>query len=449
MLTIITFLIVLGIMIFVHELGHFVVAKFVGVKVLEFSLGLGPRLFGKKWGETDYRICAFPIGGMVKMLGEAPGDTDEKIPPDEIVRSFYNQTPLGRAAITAAGPFLNLILALLLAPMMYIIGIEEPSYPTDPPVVQGITPDSPADKAGFRIGDHILEINGKKFDTWEGVDGFFILNPDATVNVKVKRSEKTLQVSLTLEAHKDYGVGISGFNPYETTVIGVFSEDSAAKAAGLKEGDRIVSIAGKEIRAFSVMKKIIQEAAPGPFVVEAIRDGVKVSANFKPKLVTDRDGGKRYIIGVGPHVPVKLAKYGPVKAFKKGTSFLWEKAIQNFVALGKLVTFQMSFKALSGPVGIGFIVGSARQMGLAYLIQITALISMLLGIINFFPFPALDGGHIMFALMELVSRRKLNRKVLDVLNFAGFAFLMTLIVLVTIQDIYRFREEILKFFGIG
>ncbi len=449
MLTIIIFLAVLGVMILVHELGHFIVAKLVNVKVLVFSLGMGPEIISRQRGETKYRIAAIPMGGYVKMLGETPGETaDEDIPPDEIERSFYHQSPLKRAAITAAGPFLNLILAVVLAPMIYMVGIHEPGYPTDPPVVLGITPDSPADKAGFLLGDLILEIDGKHFDIWEEVENIFALNPDSTVNVKIKRGDEVLKVPLTLEAHKNYGIGISGFDPGETTVIGTFSKDSPAKSAGLKKGDRIVAIAGKPVPAFSSMRRIIQEAAPGPFTIEAIRDGTSLNVRVKPKLVND-EGGKRYIIGILPYVEVKLVRYGPIKAFKAGMGFLWRMAATNFIALGKLVTGGMSLKAVSGPVGIGFIVGRARQQGIARLIQVTALISMLLGIINFFPFPALDGGHIMFAAMELVSRRKLNRKVVDVLNIVGFAFLMSLIVLVTMWDLYRFREEILRFFGIG
>ena len=156
MVTIITFIIVLGIMVLVHEFGHFVMAKRFGVKVLEFSLGMGPRLVGKDWGETKYSIKALPIGGSVRMLGENYGETEDKIAPEDIGISYWEQSPGKRIGITAAGPLLNIVMAVLLAPLIFMIGIEIPSYMTDPPVVQGIEPGGPADIAGFQIGYRLL-----------------------------------------------------------------------------------------------------------------------------------------------------------------------------------------------------------------------------------------------------------------------------------------------------
>jgi len=451
MVSIIIFIAVLGIMILVHEFGHFMVAKLFKVKVLVFSLGMGPTIFARQKGETKYRLAAFPLGGYVKMLGETPGDTEDKIDPDELHRSYWEQTPLKRMAITAAGPFLNLVLAFLLAPISFMIGIEMPSYPMDPPVVLGIAPDSPADKAEFRYGDRLVEIDGKKFDTWQRAEEYFYINPDTEINIKFERDGKILDASITPRAHEKYAVGISGFDVYETTVIGGFSKKSPAKEAGLVVGDRIISIAGKPIKAFSSMRDIIQKAAPGPFKVGIIKPDKPdkiVEVELTPVLMSDARG-ESYKIGVGPYVPYTTVRYGPIKAFGAGSAFLWDKAISNIEALGKLFTGRLGLKAMSGPVGIGFVIGSARRAGFSHLVQITALISLLLGIINFFPIPALDGGHILFASMELISRRKLNRKVLDILNTAGFAMLMMLILVVTIQDIYRFREEIFRFFGIG
>jgi len=449
MLTIITFIVVLGIMVLVHELGHFIVAKRVGVKVEAFSLGMGPVLLKKTWGETEYRLSALPIGGYVKMLGESPGETDDEIPPQDVGRSFYSQGPSKRIAITAAGPFLNLVLAIVLAPVIYMIGIEVPAYLNAPPVVAGYAPGSPADLAGFRYGDKILSVDGKKMNTWREVEEYFVLKPNETVDVRVERDGEVLDIFMKLGESERHGRGISGFSPFETTVIGAFSKDSRARKAGLRKGDRIVAIGGRPVKSFSSMKRLIQEAAPGPFTVTALRDGERVQVMVEPELVERPDGAKVYLIGVSPDVPMEHVRYGPVRSFREGMGFLWNMAATNVVALGKLVTGRLSPKALGGPVEIGFLVGSARRAGFSYLVQVTSLISLLLGIINFFPIPALDGGHIMFAFMELVSRRRLNRKVVDILNTVGFALLMTLIVLVTIQDLMRHRSSILKFFGFG
>jgi len=448
MVTIITFIIVLGIMVLVHEFGHFVMAKRFGVKVLEFSLGMGPRIIGKKWGKTEYSIKAFPIGGSVRMLGESYGETEEKIAPEDIGRSYWEQSPGKRIGITAAGPFLNIVMAILLAPAIFMIGIEVPSYMTDPPVVQGIEPGGPADQAGFQIGDEITAINGKRYKTWEDAESFFILNPSTTVNVTVKRGSDTTEIPLKIGADEKRGNGISGFDPAETTVVGMFSKNSPAKAAGMQDKDRIISIAGKPVKAFSQMRKIIQEAAPGSFPLEVMRDGKVISLSVKPELIED-ESGKRFVIGVAPYMPAKFVRYGPIMAIKEGVFLIGAFTVGNFQALGKLVTGKLGMKSLGGPVEIGFIVGTARRMGMAYLLRVTVFISLVLGIMNFFPIPALDGGHIMFALMEIIGRRKLNRKVVDILNTVGFASLMGLIFLITVQDIFRNKEAILQFFRPG
>lgn len=455
MISLVTFLIVLGIMILVHEIGHFMMAKYVNVKVLTFSLGMGPQIIARQWGDTKYRLAAIPMGGYIKMLGEMPGDTDEVIDPSDLGRSYWAQTPIKRAAITAAGPFLNLILALLIAPLSYMIGIEAPSYPFEPPVVQGLTPGSPADIAGFQYGDRIIEVDGKTFETWEKLEEHFYMNPGATQNVKFKRGDQTLDTKLTLIPHEKFGLGISGFDMYETTIIGAFSEGSPALKAGLKEKDRILEIAGKPIKSFSQLRDTIQASSPGNFNVKVARaiagsenNEEIVTVEVTPKLLEDGQE-KRYIIGVGPYVPMTLVKYGPIRAFKEGSVFLWDKAVGNMQALGKLFTLKLGFKTMSGPVGIGFVIASARKAGFSHLLQMVALISMMLGIINFFPFPGLDGGHIMMAFVEFVSRRKLNRKVVDILNTGGMLLLFSLIFLVSIQDVARFKDEILRFFGIG
>ena len=434
---------VLGIMIFVHELGHFMVAKRVGVKVLEFCLGMGPKLYGFKRGETEYLLRALPIGGSVKMLGEEPGETDqEQIDPSEINRAFFIQPPYKRIAITAAGPVLNLVLAVLLAPMIYLIGIDMPAYLREKPLVYAIDKGSPAAVAGFQPGDEVLQGGDAKFKDWEDLRKFTALNPGKTYKYIVMRGGNQVELTMTIGRDPVRDNGFDGIDPVASNIIGDFSDSSPAMKAGMKAGDQIISINAEPVGTFADIVKTIRASQGKPLAIEVSRDKEHLTFNVTPEY------SKRlevYIIGISPNsVPIVHVKYSLGGSIKHGMIFLIDQIGLAGVAVKKLVTGQIGRKALGGPIEIAYMVGIAARMGISYLINITAIICIWLGVLNLFPFPALDGGHIIFAGIEIISRRRLNQKVVDVMNQVGFAMLMTLILLVTAQDVWRHWGESIK-----
>lgn len=475
LITVGIFIVVLGIMILVHELGHFLVAKRVGVKILEFNLGMGPRIIGKKWGETEYMIKAFPIGGSVKMLGEEPGESDEEcIDPSEAHRAFYRQSPLKRIAITAAGPLLNITLAIILAPMVFMLGIDEPSYLHAKPVLYGVetvptlsaqapligilagvgggklclpavmgavqgyfsAQGSPAALAGFRKGDEILSAGGVSFQNWQDVIKFTILNPDRTYIFNVKRGSELITVEMTIGKDRRNDTGWAGFIPAGTNIIGSFTGDSPARESGLQPLDKIVAIDDKRAETWEEIVTAVRGSDGKELKIEVERKGEKHTFHVTPHY--DRKS-KTYYIGITPAI---LVKYPPHKAIKHGFLFLGEQLGLAFTAIKKLITGQIGRKALGGPIEIAHQVGVAARMGFPYLVKITAIICIWLGVLNLFPFPALDGGHIIFGGIELISRRRLPQKLVDVMNMVGFSLLIALIILVSIQDVMRHWESI-------
>ena len=478
--TVSIFIIVLGIMIFVHEFGHFVVAKWAGVKVLEFNLGMGPKLLGRKWGETDYMLKALPIGGSVKMLGEEPGETDEeKIDPADIDRAFYNQAPYKRIAITAAGPILNIALAIILAPMIYILGIDEPAFLSARPVLYGVetgysaqvvygplagaatlnavtcseaalvnggllgifvNKGSPAAEAGFRRGDEVLAADGESFENWQQLLEFVLLNPEKTFNFKVLRNGKQVELPMTTGRHPKNDSGVAGFIPAGTNIIGKFTQQSPARNAGMDFGDKIVRIDGRETDSWDRIVESIRSSDGKPVTITVLRSEEELTFEVTPEFNESMD---TYLVGISPTV---LVRYPVGRAIKEGFSFLVDQVAIAGIAIKKLVTGQLGRKALGGPIEIAVVVGNAARMGFTYLLKITAIICVWLGVLNLFPFPALDGGHIIFALIETVSRRRLNQRVVDIMNMLGFSLLMALILFVSVQDIIRHWDGIKGFF---
>lgn len=424
---ILTFILVLGILIFVHEFGHFYFAKRAGVGVEKFSIGFGPKLAAFTRGETEYRIGLIPLGGYVKMVGDNPDE--EKSGSD---KEFLSRPIKDRLAIVAAGPIVNLLMAVLLMPIVYMLGVQVPAFITEPAIVGYVVPESPAAKAGVQAGDQIVSINGEKVADWEGVLTNTIAEPGKSIEVGLVRGGSKMSVPVRLGTDEESGAASFGVQPPAPTVIGKLSPDSPAAAAGLMAGDTIVSLNGRAVTHWAQMADAIQKNGATPINVSVARDGKPLAFTVTPKV--DEDSG-RPLLGVQRDEPLVTQQFGFFAAIQEGVRRVWMMTTQTFEVLGKLLTGQLSVKTLGGPIRIAQATSAAAESGVADVLTLMAFLSLQLGIMNLLPFPILDGGHILFMGVEAIRRRPLSRKALEISNQVGFVLLVTLMLVVTKNDI--------------
>lgn len=432
MTTLIAFLIVLGILIFVHELGHFLVAKKSGVGVIKFSLGFGPKLIGFKKGETEYLISALPLGGYVKMVGEEVG---EEVTVEDKEKSFSNKPVSTRAGIVFAGPVMNLVLAILLFPIIYMLGISVPEYIDKQPHIGYILKDSPAEKAGLKTGDIILSIDGKEMKTWELFESLIISNPDKTIRLKIQRENDILEKDLILESSQHSGGGISGILPPMPPVIGGLAKKFPADNAGLKTGDRILEINGTKIIHWAQIQQTIQEGSGSEMALTVDRSTDLLNIKIKPVW---NDDGKFYVIGISPYHNTVTKRYNPAEAVVTGTKKMVDMTVFTFIIIKKLFVGEVSIKTLGGPLMIAQVAGQAAESGLTSFLSLMAALSLQLGILNLLPIPVLDGGHLVFFAIEKLRKKPLSEKVMWLAQQTGIAMLILLMVFVTYNDILRF-----------
>ncbi len=437
MLTFSVFLIVLGLLVFIHELGHFLLAKRCGVGVETFSLGFGPRLFGRKRGETDYRISAIPLGGYVKMTGEDPADEDAQQND-----SFAKKSVGARMKIVIAGPIMNLLLPFILMPLVYLIGIDQPAFLKAPPVIGWVAKDSPAEKAGFQRGDQIVKIGKKEIANWEKARITFLINPNKNLEVIIIRDNQPQLLQLTPEFS-----GIGGYVGLRHKIppaIGSISPDMPAAEAGLQQGDLILSIEDKEVSHWIEMAMIIQDHPEKPLLFTIQRAEERFSVTIRPKRNPETDTG---LLGISaPAEEMIFIRHSLWKSIKVGYQIIWDSFLQTFVVLGKLITGGLSMKTLGGPVKIAEMTGEAARLGLSSLIFFIAFLSLQLGILNLLPIPALDGGYVLFLTLEAILRRPVNRKFREISQQIGIMLLLFFILLITYNDIMNILPDYIKEF---
>ncbi len=430
MITVISFVIVLGVLIFIHELGHFAIAKMSNIKVEKFSLGFGPKLLGFKKGETEYMLSLLPLGGYVKMIGEAPG---EEITEENKGRSFTDKSPLNRAAIIAAGPIMNLLLALVLFPLIYIVGIEVPAYLERPATVGYVFEKSPADKAGIQKGDTISRVDGENMATWEDFITTTTMNPDKPLKLSLIRGRSTIDTVLSPGTSVTTGAGTVGVLPDMPAVISAVKSGYPAGKAGLKPGDEILAVNNVKISHWIELEGLVsKDAASKLFTIKRGEKTFDVEITPRPA-----DDGKRFLIGVSREEERALKQYGVGESITKGLSTSVLMTEKLFVVIKGLIVGQYSLKTLGGPIMIAQVAGRAAHEGLSDILSLVAFLSLQLGIINLFPIPVLDGGHIMFLVVEGIKGKPLSDKFMGVAQQIGIALIITLMVLVTYNDIFR------------
>jgi regulator of sigma E protease len=423
----------LGVMILVHEWGHFVVARLCGVRVEVFSIGFGNRIFGWKRNGTDYRLAVFPFGGYVKMAGENPAE-ERTGAPDE----FLAQPRWKRLLIILAGPFMNFVLAVVLMWGLYVTGVPVPAYFHQPAQVAGVIPKSPAEKAGVKVGDKIVAIDGSKVSSWDDALSNTSILPGSTISLTVDRAGSMVPLSETVPQNVTYGCDVLGCPKSRVDVDSLASGEPASKA-GLKVGDEITSIDGTAVTNRDMLMAIITQSNGKQLTIEGRREGKEFSTTMTPIYSDPGDGGgKRWVIGAffGPGDMVRES----YPFFKAGQQ-AWEKNVdisgQILSFVGGLFSGRFSLKDTAGPVGIVKISVQAAKLGMAEFITFMAFLSINLGILNLLPIPILDGGHVLMLAIEGSLRRDLSVAMKERFLTAGLIFLLTVIGFVTYFDILR------------
>jgi regulator of sigma E protease len=436
MITIVSGIIMLGILVFVHEFGHFCVAKLSGVKVLKFSLGFGPRLVSHKWGETEYMVCAIPLGGYVQMLGEGGGEQGEgeEIDPRDEHRSFANKPISRRIAIVAAGPVMNLLLPFLILPLAYLVGVNLPAFLDQPPCVGYVVPESEAAKGGFLRGDCIVRINGSEVLNWNDTGAPLVEGAGQPILFTLERDGRRETLTLNPENGGLEGLQVIGLLPEQDAVIGTLSPGMPASAAGLREGDRIVAIDDQPIVSWYELKGAIQRAAGGSVEVTVERAGEQLSVVVEPRQV---DGTGDYLIGVSPTQATTFKRFPLGEAFSRGVDRSAELISLTLVFIQKLFSGHVSTSNIGGPITVVQIAGQAAQTDFSSILSVLAFLSIQLGILNLLPIPILDGGHLFFYSFELVFRRPLSLRAREWAQQLGLILLVLLMALAFYNDIVR------------
>jgi regulator of sigma E protease len=427
---------VLGFMILIHEFGHYAVAKWLGVRVEVFSIGFGKRLIGFRKGETDYRIAAIPLGGYVKMSGENPMDERTDDP-----REFLNHSRWHRFLIAVAGPVMNILLAVFLLTTVYMVHYEYPVYLDKPAVVQGVRKDSPAARAGIQAGDRIIKIEGvdNPDPTWEQVQPRVWMSPNQPLAVTIKRGDQVLEKTLMPKAVTTSEVGSAGWFPEEPVVIGRLDSGLPAAKAGMKENDKIIAMNGQPVPSIESMIESLQQSKDQPVDITVARGDQTLSFHLQPVLSPTEDPKEqRYRLGfVNKGVtkvttlPFPAALSLSLEQNKKYSLLILELA-------KKMVQRKISMRAISGPIGIAQDAGyAAQQKGWTPLMELTAGISLNLGIFNLLPIPILDGGVILFLLIEGLMRRDISMNIKERVYQAAFVFLVLFAVMVIYNDLMK------------
>ena len=439
-MTVIYALLLLGILIFVHELGHFLFAKLVGVKVLKFSLGFGPKLAGKTFGETEYCLSALPLGGYVKMAGEEPG---EELPESEKERSFSSQPVWKRFLIVLSGPLFNLIFAAVVFVLIFMVGV-----PVLYPDVGKISPKSPADIAGLRTGDRIREINGHDIGRWDEIENFVADSNGAALRIKADRKGKVISFEVIPvrkavknifgETKEAWEIGIS---PLVYPVVGEVLKGSPADKAGLRKGDRIYAIQGTGVKLWQDMTGLIRGSPGKPLKFTIERDNGFIERTIIPKKETiTLPGGKQKeigLIGVSPAENSFIKKFSPSEAMSLGMRKSWEICVLTVEAVVKLIQKVIPAKTIGGPIMIVEMAGQTASRGASDFFTFMAVISINLGVLNLLPIPVLDGGHLMFLCIEAVRRRPLSERIIMTAQKVGLALLIAIMVFASYNDILR------------
>lgn len=426
--TILPFLFVLGVLIFVHELGHFLVARWYGVKVLVFSLGFGPKLFKVTRGDTEYCVSAIPLGGYVKLAGETADDKPSGDPTE-----FLSKSKWVRFQVYLAGPVMNIGLALILTTVVLTQGADVPLYRTSAPVIGAVAADGPGGRAGLQVGDLVVRVNDTTVDTWDDFDMAVMPKANRELTLVVQRGGTFVDIVVTPEATGDFDIGDLGVAPLFRPQITQVAPDQPAARAGLQVGDVLLAVDGERRLSREQVIARLQKSTDVPLVFTIERAGLAQDVTVVPE-----SNGSVGVIGVSlAAAETKRVDPDLLTAMSMSVTQTIDTAKEISTALAGLFTRETPMNNLVGPVGIAQLSGTTAQLGWIPLLALMSIISLNLGLLNLLPIPVLDGGHIAILAMEGLSRRDFSLKVKERILMAGFALILMLMVTVIFNDVAR------------
>ncbi|MGO4880594.1 MAG: RIP metalloprotease RseP [Bryobacteraceae bacterium] len=428
------FLILIGVMILIHELGHFWAARFFDVRVETFSFGFGPRLFGFRRGETDYRVSLiFFLGGFVKMAGELPGDETANDP-----RGFLAKPRWQRLIIVLGGPLMNVVLAVALLTGLYMVKYEKVVDADNGAVVGSVALNTPAAKAGIQEGDRIVKLGSQRNPTWDDIIMKEIESAGRPMPLTIERNGKRFDTTVTPTLDERSGAGTAGWSEKGEVQLGPVTAGMPAQKVGLQQGDLIVDAAGHSIHATVRFHEVIRGSGGKPVTIDFTRNGKPMQVTVQPVWST-ADGQPRWVIGayVEPKLNIVTSRLSLPDAIRVSVDENARSAGLIFHVLEGVIERRISAKLLSGPVGIAQMSGQAAKQGPSAFIAFMSMVSLNLAVINLLPLPILDGGGIVMLIIEMVMRRDMSMNVKEAVFKVGFVFIMMLVAFVLYNDITK------------
>lgn len=423
--TALAFVFALGVIIFVHEAGHFLAARAFGMKVLAFSLGFGRKILGFTRGETEYKIGWIPLGGYVKLAAEDPGDQVSEDP-----REFVNRPRWQRIIVYFAGPAANAVLSVLLIAGLFVVGVDIPTLQSIPTVVGTVEPGSAGEAAGIQPGDEIVAVDGKPVERWQEIAFTVMTSIGKPLAFELERAGQKVATTVTPVKPADFEFGDAGIYPKILPRIGEVVAGSPAEQAGFQPGDELFSVDGRPLASPGEFVAYVEERTGQTIQVALNRKGERLEIGVVP---ADRDGKGK--IGVSLTL---TQKFPPLRALRESVRFNVEIAHQSLAVIGKIFKREVAAKsALAGPIEIAAQSGQAARTGWKSLLYLMGVISISIGLLNLFPVPILDGGQITILLIESAMRRDLSVNVKERIAQVGFALIVLLMVTVLWFDVSK------------